>query len=152
MRKAHQILAGLIALAVVVQVMAIAYALFGLGKWIEDGATVNKAVVEAVQEGDIGFRGAGGFAIHGMAGMMIIPVIALVFLIVSLLANREVPGAAKRGAIIFALIVLQVVLGLAGHSAVLLGPLHALNGLGILAMAGMAARKAGEVAPAPATA
>ena len=150
MRKAHQILAGILAAEVVIQAMAIAYALFGLGYWIEeDGGVLNKQVLDADDGPE--FQGVGGFAIHGINGMMVIPLIAIVFLVVSLLANKQVPGAAKRGGILFGMVALQVLLGLSGHSVVLLGPLHALNGFGIFAMAMVTMRKAAE-APAPALA
>jgi hypothetical protein len=151
MRKAHQVLAGILAIFVVIQAMAIAYALAGLGKWIDDGHSVDKAYVEAVQDGEKGFQGSGGFAVHAIDGYMIIPALAIILLIVSLLANKKLPGAAVRGAILFGMVALQYVLGVALHDVVLLAPLHALNGFGIFAMAILAARKAAEAAPAPAT-
>jgi hypothetical protein len=153
MRKAHQILAGIIAAFVVIQAMAIAYAIAGLGYWInEDGGELNKAVFDSWEDNPPDWQGSGGFALHGIDGMMIIPVVTIVFLIVSLLANKVVPGAAKRAGIIFVMVALQVTLGLASHDAVLLAPLHALNGFGIFAMAVVSARKAADAAaPAPAT-
>lgn len=147
MRKAHQVLAYILAAEVVIQAMAIAYALAGLGYWVmEEGGVLTKAVLDADDGPE--FQGVGGFAIHGMNGMMLIPLLAIIFLVVSLLANKQVPGAAKRGGILFALVALQVFLGLTSHSAVLLAPLHALNGFGIFAMAYITAKKAGEAAPA----
>jgi hypothetical protein len=146
MRKAHQVFASLIAAEVVIQAMAIAYALFGLGHWIEeDGGVLNKAVLDADKGPE--FQGVGGFAVHGINGMMIIPLITIIFLIVSLIANKTVPGAAKRAGIIFLMVAVQVILGMSGHSVVVLGPLHALNGFGIFAMAILTARKASEAAP-----
>ncbi|HUR12898.1 MAG TPA: hypothetical protein VM097_00245 [Mycobacteriales bacterium] len=140
MRKAHQVLAYLLAAEVVIQAMAIAYALAGLGYWVmEEGGVLTKQLID---DEDLTFQGVGGFAIHGMNGMMIIPLLGIVFLVVSLLANKQVPGAAKRGGIIFGLLALQVFLGLTSHSAVLLAPLHALNGFGIFTMCVVAARKA----------
>jgi hypothetical protein len=151
MRKAYQLFAGLLALEVLVQLTAIAYALAGLSKYIDDGGTVDKAFVESVMDGDASFSGSGGFALHGINGTMIIPIVTIIFLIVSLLANSKVPGAAKRAGIIFVMVALQVTLGISSHEVIWLAPLHALNGLGILAMAGMSVRKAAE-APAPAMA
>jgi heme A synthase len=106
---------------------------------------LNKQVLD---DEDLHFQGVGGFAIHGMNGMMIIPLIAIVFLIVSLLANKQLPGAAKRGGILFGMVALQVFLGLTLHDVVVLAPLHALNGLGILAMAFVTARQASVAEPA----
>ncbi len=149
MRKAHQVLAYLLAAEVVVQIMAIAYALAGLGHWIEeDGGMINKAVFDAWEDTPPTWQGSGGFALHGINGMMIIPLLAIVFLVVSLLANKQVEGAAKRGGILFGLVALQVVLGLSLHGIVVLAPLHALNGLGILVMAYITAKKAGVAEPA----
>jgi hypothetical protein len=139
MRKAHQVLAGLLAAEVVIQAMAIAYALAGLGHWIDDGHTLTKQLID---DEDLHFQGVGGFAIHGMNGMMIIPLIAIVFLLVSLLANKQLPGAAQRGGILFGMVALQVFLGLTLHDVVVLAPLHALNGFGIFAMAIVTVRKA----------
>lgn len=147
MRKAHQVLAYVLAAEVVIQAMAIAYALAGLGYWVmEEGGVLNKAVLDADDGPE--FQGVGGFAIHGMNGMMLIPLLAIIFLIVSLLANKEVPGAAKRGGILFGMVALQVFLGLTSHSVVLLAPLHALNGFGIFAMAYITAKKASVPEPA----
>jgi hypothetical protein len=152
MRKAHQILAGILAAFVVIQAMAIAYGIAGLGYWInEDGGELTKAVFDSWDDNPPDWQGSGGFALHGIDGMMIIPVITIVFLIVSLFANKVVPGAAKRASIIFLMVAIQVILGLASHEAVLLAPLHALNGFGIFAMAFLSVRKAAEAAPAPAT-
>ena len=145
MRKAHQILAGILAAEVVIQAMAIAFALAGLGHWIDkDGGELNKAVIDSWDDNPPDWTGAVGFPIHGMNGMMLIPLIAIVFLVVSLLANKTLPGAAQRGSILFGMVALQVFLGLTLHDVVALAPLHALNGFGIFAMAVVTARKAAE--------
>ncbi len=145
MRRAYQVLAGLLAIEVVIQAMAIAYALAGLGKWVEDdGGVLNKAVLDNSE--DLHFQGVGGFALHGINGQMVIPLIALALLIVSFFA-KEVAGAPRRAGILFGMVVLQVILGLGLHGVVVLAPLHVLNGFGILAMAGLAARDAARPAP-----
>jgi len=147
MRKAHQVLAGLLAVMVVVQAMAIAYALAGLGHWLEkDGGVVNKAVLDSWDDNPPTWRGSGGFALHGIDGMMVIPLITIVFLIVSIFAAKQVQGAVQRAAILFGMVALQVFLGLSLHDVVVLAPLHALNGFGIFAMAVVTARKAGAPA------
>jgi hypothetical protein len=153
MRKAHQILAGILAAEVVIQAMAIAFALAGLGHWLEeDGGQVNKAVLDSWEDNPPDWTGAIGFPIHGMNGMMLIPLIAILLLVVSLFANKTVPGAAGRGAILFGMVALQVVLGLSLHDVVALAPLHALNGFGIFAMAIVTVRKASAAAPMTTTA
>ena len=47
MRKAHQILAYLLAAEVAIQAMAIAYALAGLGPWIENDSTTRTCTSRA---------------------------------------------------------------------------------------------------------
>jgi hypothetical protein len=146
MRKAHQVLAGLIAALVVVQAMAIAYAMAGLAHWVDkDGGVLNKQVLDSWEKHAPTWQGSGGFALHGIDGMMIIPVVTIAFLVVSLLAAKQVAGAGKRAAILFGMVVVQVVLGLSAHDVVVLAPLHALNGLGIFAMAMVTVRKAAAV-------
>jgi len=141
MVKAFRILCVILAVEVVIQASAIAYALSGLGKYIDDGHTVDKAFVEAVMDGDKSFTGAGGFALHGMNGTMIIPLLAIVTLIVSFFA--KVPGAVRAGGILFGMVALQIILGMSSHSAPFLAPLHAINGFGIFAMAVTTARTLG---------
>ena len=138
MRSAYRILAFLIAGLVVVQAAAIAYAVFGLTKWVEDGATLDKAAMESEETT---FDGVVGFMIHGMNGMMLIPLIALLLLIVSFFA--KVPGGVTKAAVVLGLVVVQVALGIFGHDAPALGALHGLNALllfGAATMAGVQAR------------
>jgi hypothetical protein len=150
MRTTYRVFAYLIAAAVVVQAMAIAYALAGLGKWIEDDhGVLNKQVLD---NEDLHFRGSGGFALHAIDGMMIIPALALLFVIISFFA--KVPGGSKRAGIIFGLIVLQVILGFTLHGVPLVAPLHVLNAfiiLGVAIMSGQRAAAATSYAPAEAT-
>ena len=47
MRTTYRVLAYLLAVEVMVQAAAIAYAIFGLGKYIDDGAVVDKATQES---------------------------------------------------------------------------------------------------------
>lgn len=137
MRKTYQVLAYVLAAEVVIQAMAIAYALFGLGKWVEDdGGVLNKQILDADKGPE--FTGVGGFAIHGINGTMLIPVLVLLLLIVSFFA--KVAGGVRRAAVLVGLVVLQVVLGMAGHSIPYLGPLHVLNAFAILVLAYQAGR------------
>ena len=115
---------------------------------MEDGGEVNKAIFDSWEDNPPTWRGSGGFALHGIDGMMVIPLITIVFLVVSLLAAKQVQGAAQRAGILFVMVALQVFLGLSSHDVVALAPLHALNGFGIFAMAILTMRKAGEAAPA----
>jgi hypothetical protein len=146
--KAYRFFAYFIALEVVIQAAAIAFGVFGESHWImEDGGVVNKAVID---DESAEFTGVAGFMIHGINGTMVVPLVALIFLIVSFFA--KVPGGVKAAAIVFGLVVLQVVLGISAHDVVWLGPLHAINAFGILTMAILAGKRAGAVEPAPAAA
>ncbi len=141
MRSVYRVLAYLLAAEVLIQAMAIAYALAGLGKWVaDDGGVLNKA---ALDSDSLSFTGVGGFAVHGINGMMVIPLLALVLLVVSFFA--KVPGGSRRAAILFGMVVVQVALGLGLHGVVWLAPLHVLNGFGILAMGIVAGRAADPV-------
>ena len=146
MRSAYRVLAFLVAGLVVVQAAAIAYAVFGLTKWVEDGATLDKAAIESE---DTTFDGVVGFMIHGINGTMLIPLVALILLLVSFFA--KVPGGVAKAAIVLALVVVQVALGIFGGNTPALGALHGLNALllfGTAAMAGVQARGT-TVEPSP---
>ena len=146
MRTTYRVFAYLIAAGVVVQAMAIAYALAGLGKWVEDDhGVLNKQVLD--NSDDLHFRGSGGFALHAIDGMMIIPALALIFLIVSFFA--KVPGGSKRAGIIIGLIVLQVVLGFTLLGVPAVAPLHVLNAFIILGVAVMSGHRATMSTTAP---
>jgi uncharacterized sodium:solute symporter family permease YidK len=143
MRNVYRVLAFVLAAEVVIQGMAIAYALAGLGKWIEDdGGVLNKQVLDSDSPD---FTGVGGFATHGINGMMLIPLIALLLLIVSFFA--KVPGGVKRAGILIGLIILQVALGIFLHEVPYVAVLHVLNAFAIFVYAFNTGRAA-SLAPA----
>lgn len=136
MRSTYRVLAYLIAAEVAVQAMMAVYAMAGLGIWVDkDGGVLDKAAMES----DLDFPGVVGFMVHGMNGMMIIPLIALVFLIVSFFA--KVPGGTKWAAFVLLAVVVQVSLGLLGHENALFGMLHGLNALILFSLAVMAGKR-----------
>lgn len=141
MRSVYRVFAFIIAAEVVVQAAAIAFALFGLGKWIEDGGTLNKATMEG---DDSGVGGVAGFAVHGINGTMIVPLLAIVFLVVSFFA--KVPGGVKWAGIVFVLVAVQITLGLLGHSVPALGALHGINALALFGVAVTAGRRVAPTA------
>lgn len=103
--------------------------MFGLGKYVDDGGSLTKA-----NEDNLKFAGVGGFAIHGLNGTLIIPVLALAFLI--LLLRRVRAGRGEKGPESWsAWSVLHVALGLFSHSVVVLVPLHGINAFAILTAA-----------------
>ncbi len=142
MKNVYRVLAYLIAALVALQGAAIAYAVFGLFAWVEQGGTVDKALFES--EGPpAGIGGLTGFILHGQVGMMVIPIAALLFLISSFFA--KVPGGLKWALITLGVVVVQVALGLFSHELAGLGWLHGANALVLFAvavMAGMRVRRA----------
>jgi uncharacterized sodium:solute symporter family permease YidK len=138
MRNVYRALAFLLAIEVVVQAMAIAYAIAGLGKWVEDdGGVLNKQVLDSDSPD---FQGVGGFATHGINGTLIIPVLVILLLIVSFFA--KVPGGVQKAAILLGLVALQVFLGIFSHEIPFVIVLHVLNAFASLGMAIAAGRSA----------
>jgi hypothetical protein len=138
MRNVYRVLAYLLAVEVVVQAMAIAYAIAGLGKWVEDdGGVLNKQVLDSDSPD---FQGVGGFATHGINGTLVIPIIIILLLIVSFFA--KVPNGVRTAAILFGLVALQVFLGIFSHSIPFVIVLHVLNAFAILGMSLYAGRSA----------
>ena len=146
MRLVYKVLAFTVAGLVVVQAAAVAFAVFGLFAYIEGGGTIDAA--NSGPESDIEFPGVVGFMIHGMNGMMLIPLVALILLIVSFFA--KVPGGVGRAALVLGLVVLQVALGIFGHEVPALGALHGINALllfGAAIMTGIRAKDADVATP-----
>lgn len=141
MRRTYHVLAYVIAVEVVVQAMMIATGVAGLSHWIDDGATVNKHVLD----NNPSFTGSFGFAVHGLNGEMLIPLIALVLLIISFFA--KVAGGTRWALYILGLIVVQVVLGVSQGDVPYLGLLHGANAFAILIVAVLAARRSKVEAP-----
>ena len=148
MRSAYRVVAFLIAFDVMLQAAFIAWAVFGLGHWVEHGGTLDKAAYD--DRSTFHFGEERGFMFHGINGQMVIPLLAIVLLVLAFLAKFD--GAVRWAAILLGLVVLQVVLGMLAEDATFLGALHGLNALlvfGVAVMAGMGAREPGQ---APATA
>jgi heme A synthase len=137
MRTAYKVLAYIIAAEVALQAMFMVYGDAGLGKWIDGGGVLDKAVLES---GASPFPEVIGFILHGMNGMLVIPAVALALLIVSFFAG--VPGGVKWAGVVLGLVVLQVTLGLLGHSVPTLGALHGVNALALFTTAAYTARRA----------
>jgi hypothetical protein len=136
MRATYRVLGLLIAIGVVLQAVFIAVAWFQVLKDTDSGAVFDK-----------NSDGNWAHAAHGIVGMMVIPAIALVFLIVSFFAR--VPGGVKWAAITFGLTVLQIVLAFVSFAAPVLGSLHAINAFALAATASIGAGKARPAAATP---
>ncbi|MDQ1483968.1 MAG: hypothetical protein QOF35_2044 [Actinomycetota bacterium] len=140
MRSTYRVLAFIIAAEVAVQASAIAFGVFGLFKWVDDGNTLDKA---AFADQNLTFPGLVGFVIHGINGQMVIPLLALIFLIVSFFAKVH-HGVRWAGAVL-AIVVIQVLLGMFAHGVPGLGLLHGLNALILFGTALTAGRRTSVV-------
>jgi hypothetical protein len=145
MRTVYRVLALVIAVEVLVQAAVISFAVFGLGKWIQEGGVLDKAAMESETTS---FTGVVGFMLHGINGLMVVPVIALLLLVVSFFA--KVPGGVVAAVVVVGLVAAQALLGLFGHGVPELGLLHGLAALLLFGAAVDAARRARSAAPAPA--
>ena len=141
MRSAYRVLASLLALEVIIQAAAVVYGIFGLANYVDDGHTITAQDFE--ENSDLSFSGLGGLILHGMNGMMIIPLIALLLLIVSFFA--KVKGGIVTAAALVLLVVAADRARHRAHSIEQLGPLHGVNAFLILAGAIHAARSARKV-------
>jgi len=149
--KAYRFLAFMIAVLVVVQAFAIAWAFFGLSNWVSnDGGVVNKELLEC-DDCDQNFTAEWGFAIHMFFnGLILIPLTSLALLIVSFFA--KVPKGTALAATIFGLVVLQVMVlpALSREVGSAFGGLHGVNALLLMGVAIMAGQRASRVMGAPA--
>ena len=139
MKSVYRVFAFLIAAGVALQAASMAFAVFGLTKWIDEGGTLDKAAITAAREGTATIGGDLGFSTHGMVGIMVMPAIALLFLIFSFFA--KVPGGIKWALIVFAVTIVQVALGLFAHDISGLGWLHGVNALILFGVAVSAAMR-----------
>jgi hypothetical protein len=137
MKSAYRILAYLVALEILIQAGAIAYALFGLGTWIQSGGVMDKAAMESDA---VEFAGVGGFAIHGINGQMIVPLIAVLLLVVSFFA--AVRGGVQLAGIVVGMVAVQVALGIFGRGLPVLGWVHGMLAIVLFGTAVIAARRA----------
>jgi hypothetical protein len=142
MRNVYRGLGQLITLGVVVQVAVIAFGLFGLWDDVDAGRVVTED-----------YEGNGGFEIHGIVGMMIIPILSLLLLLVSFFVKSG--GAVKWAGLVVLLVAVQITLAFVAFGAPVVGILHAVNAFLIAGAASMAARKVGSgsaetAAPEPA--
>lgn len=143
MRKTYRIIADIIAIDVVIQAMAIVFATAGLFKWINEGATLDSAVIESWETTPPTFTGAIGHFIHVMNGTFLIPFLGILLLIASFFA--KVDGAMKWAAIVAVAIVVQVLAGINADAMPALGLIHGLNAFVLFGAALMAARSAKDV-------
>jgi hypothetical protein len=145
-KKAFRILNYAISAEVMIQAAMIAWAVFGVSKYVDDGGIINKDKIE----GDtMLFDGEWGFAVHGLNGSILIPLLGLVLLIIAFFAR--IPGGVRHAAILFVLILVQAfVLPILAGGAPFVGMLHGANALVILGMSIYGGRLGAEALAAPA--
>ena len=142
MKTAYRVLAYLIALEVLVQAAAIAFATFGLLSYVSGGGVLDRATQRAHT-----YDGAVGFVVHSVNGQMVTPAIALILLIVAFFA--KIPGGAVWAAVVLVTVVVQVLLGQFAHAVPTLGWVHGALAIVLFAVAIIAARRSETNADVP---
>jgi hypothetical protein len=146
MVKAFKTVAQLICLGVLLQAAFIAAAWFQALNEVDDGLTITKD-----------YDGNTGHMLHGVFGMMVLPLLGLVLFILAFLVKQKVPQSVKWGGLTFLAIVVQVVLAFVSFSVPVLGALHGINAFLVFGLALNTAKHAtieavaGASAGAPAT-
>jgi hypothetical protein len=135
MRSVYRALAGLVAICVLIQAMAIALAWFTVIKDVDGGLVFDKNSDANV-----------GHMIHTIVGSGVIPLLAILLLIVSFFA--KVDGGVRWALYVFGLVALQFGLAAASFGVPVVGALHGLNAFALLAVAGLASRRAAGPATA----
>lgn len=154
--KVYRFLAYTIAVLVVVQAGAIAWAFFGMVNEIDqNGLVINKACLESDSGCGDGFVAEWGFAIHMFFnGFILIPLVSLILLITSFFA--KVPKGIAMAAGLVGLVALQMLVlpELSRQFGAGFGAAHGVNALilmGVAIMAGHRASVSMRTAAAPGT-
>jgi hypothetical protein len=113
--------------------MFIAYGSFDVLKAVDQGKAITADTYNS------------GQTLHAIFGSIVIPLLAIIFLIVSFFA--KIPGGVKWAAIVFALVALQFLLAAFSFGAPVVGLLHGLNAFALAAVAGIAGRRAQSATP-----
>jgi hypothetical protein len=121
MAAVYRYLAGLVFLAVLVQIGLAGYGAFAVAK-DTDGGTVDENRFEDV------------FGMHAGFGYLVV-LLGLSLLVVALIARRRV----KQTLILFGLLVLQVILAWIGFEVPWIGFFHPINAMAIAGLAGFVA-------------
>lgn len=135
MRTAYRVLAYAVAIEVAIQAMAVVWAVAGLGKWIAGGGVADALLMESEEAP---FPEVAGFMIHGINGMIVVPLIALALMVLSFFTRQRRPIV--TAVVVFVLVVVQGQLGFLGHEIPVGGALHGLNALVLFCAALYAAR------------
>lgn len=128
MRGAYKGIAHLIALGVLLQAAFVAAAWFQVINEVDGGTVINAD-----------YEGNAGHALHGIVGMMVMPLLGLIFFILSFFA--KLPGGVKWAGLTFLAIVAQVVLAFVSFGVPAIGALHGINAFVVLGLALYAGRR-----------
>jgi hypothetical protein len=132
MLKMYRALAYGVAVGVALQASSIALGFFTIVSEVEGGAAVTA---------DYDYEGNLGLLLHGVGGVIVVPVIALALLIASFFTRA--PGAVRWAAGVFGLVTLQVSLAFVAFGAHQVGALHGLNALLLFVVSVWAGRRIG---------
>ena len=130
MAAVYKYLAGLVLLAVIVQIGFAGYGAFAVAK-DTDGGTVNEDRFEDL------------FGLHAGLGYFVV-LLGLILLVVALIARHRV----KHTLILFGLLILQVLLAWFGFEVPWIGFFHPINAVVLFVLAAMIAWTEGRVVPA----
>jgi hypothetical protein len=150
-KRVYAVLAFVISGLVAVQAAVAVWAESGLFLWIaRDGGTIDRSTLES--DAALPFPEVNGFVVHGINGMTVIPVVALLLLVFSFFA--KVPRGVAFAVAVAVLVALQVTLGVLGHQVSIAGFAHGINALLLFTTALLAGLRAWRSATAvqPATA
>ena len=135
MRGAYKGLAALIMLGVLVQAAAVAGGWFGTINEVDDGATITSD-----------YEGNFGHTLHGINGMMIMPLLGLILFVLSFFA--KVPVGVKWAGFTLLAIVVLITLAFVAFGVPVIGALHGINAFVVFGLALMSARRATAVTTA----
>ncbi|MGP6173603.1 hypothetical protein [Corynebacterium sp. A21] len=122
MRISYQVIAWIICGLVMLQAATHAWFSAGAAKYIEGGGTLDLSATGAPP-----FPEVWGVIIHGMSGMYLIPLVAVVLLVTGYFSH--VPGALVYAVVVVVLVAVQVTLGLSAPALPFLAFLHGMNAL-----------------------
>ena len=129
MRQTYRVLAGLIALGVVLQASFVALGWFLTLHDVDDGKVFTEDTDYNIGQG-----------LHSVFGLMVIPLIAIVLFVISFFA--KIDGGVKWAGYVLLAVILQIALAFVSFAVPAIGALHGINAFVVAGLAGGAARLA----------
>ncbi|MHA2788233.1 hypothetical protein ACXZ66_03655 [Corynebacterium sp. S7] len=133
MKITYRVFALIIAALVIVQAAMHAWFSVGVGIYMANGGVPDPSGDSGMQYPEVW-----GIIIHAANGAVLIPLVAVVFVVIGYLTHTKYGLA--FAAVLLVLVVAQVVLGFTGSQLALLGLLHGINAMLIFATALFAER------------